>query len=165
MPWPVFSHAAWHLELAQLCEEDHHRQRAGRARDHAGPAAENGGDQAHEEGRVKPHQRMHARHEGKRHRLRGDKRQRHRQPGQQLDAQPRGGEFLILHDGQIGPAKTLGEPAQKCGFHIHPLRVSRERGRVARGGPDDHYGGRDAAMHHADSLARTALLLGENTPG
>ncbi len=61
--------------------DDSHRP--GRARDHARPAPRDGGDQADDERCIEPHERGHAREEGKRDRL-GHKRESHGQSRKNL---------------------------------------------------------------------------------
>jgi hypothetical protein len=61
----------------------HDCERAGRAGNHARPAADQRGHQADNEGRIEPHQRVHMRHEGKGDRLRHEG-QRHGQAGQKV---------------------------------------------------------------------------------
>ena len=61
-----------------------HRQRAGRARDHAGTPTDQRRDQTNQKGRIKTHQRMHPGDKGKGHRL-GHQSQCDGETGEQFD--------------------------------------------------------------------------------
>ena len=89
-----------------------HSQRPCGTRDHARSAANQRCDQTDEEGRVKPHQRMHPGDKGKGHRF-GHKCKCHGQPRQQFDPQPSDGKPIVGHPAQVGHIKVLGKVVQR----------------------------------------------------
>ena len=103
---PVLGHQGHH----------HHRQSACRTRDHAGAAADNRGDQPNDEGRIEPHQRVNARHEGEGHGL-WHQRQRHGQPGQDFDAPAACADLALGHQLQVVQKRIVGKGCQKAAGH------------------------------------------------
>ena len=98
-------------------ERDHDDgQRAGGARDHARPAADQRRDEAHEEGRVEAHERVNTGDEGEGHRL-GHQRQRDGEPGKELDPEAGGGERFLRVGAQVGDGKTAGYGGLEVACH------------------------------------------------
>ena len=104
-----------------------HGQSAGRARDHAGPPAEDRGDETDEERGVQTHQRVNPGDEGEGHRF-GHQRQCDGQTGQKLDPQPRDAQGFCRGEAQIGRLDTIGKACQKSSGQGSPRSGDRVRG-------------------------------------
>ena len=116
-----------------LRHEAHHddRQRARRARNHPRSPADQRGDQPDDEGRIKPHQRVHTGDKGKGHRFR-HQRQRDGQARKQLYPQPRSAEIF----GFGGKRHSVGKCQQRRFRHGSRVRSMGVPRPLPRQGPD-----------------------------
>lgn len=108
-----------------------HGQSAGRARNHAGPPAEDRGDETDEEGGVKTHQRVNPGDEGEGHSF-GHQRQCDGQTGQKLDPQPRDAQGSVGARRRSGVSIRLAKRARRARAKGHLVRGSCSRGSLYR---------------------------------